>query len=681
MSGTVRSRGQHDVLIIDNYDSFTWNLVQYVAQLGPVRVLRNNAVDLDALDAQPPSHILVSPGPKGPADAGVSLAAIRRFAGRIPILGVCLGHQAINEAFGGTTVRAPVPVHGKTTRIHTDGQTIFEGLPRQFEVCRYHSLMADPTRLGAGLTVSAWTDDGVIMGLRHAELGVEGVQFHPESFRTEHGMALLRSFFERYPGPRESGSPLSAGVEPHRASADRGRAAPRAGSRPTSTTERGDPLPFGPDGFWRCVEALRREDGFVLLASTLPDTRQGRWSIAAFSPVERVVVRGCAISVFQGETTEVYTDEPLVWLEARAEEHRGEHPPSTSNLPFVGGYLGYFGYEAGRRLELCAAAPQETPDIVLGYYNQALILNHHTGEVHAFGARVPEILLLAAGPGPDPLPDAPRTPAESALSDTEYLAAIGAIHEFIRAGDVYQVNLTQRVRAPLRGDPWHAFRRLARDNAAPFAAYLNFPELTVVSASPERFVAVDGDRVETRPIKGTVARGATPDADAAALDGLRASPKDRAELTMIVDLLRNDLGRVCVPGSVAVAAFPEHESYASVHHLVATIEGTLGPGESVWSLLRAALPGGSITGAPKIRAMEIIDALEGAPRGVYTGCIGYIGADGRADLNIAIRTAIVVNDMVYVHGGGGVVIDSVPEAELAEAQLKMRRVLDAFGMG
>ncbi len=188
------------MLLLDNYDSFTYNLYQCLACIaGEVRVARNNRIDVSGIAAWTPSHLVVSPGPRGPSAAGVSLDAIRAFAGRVPILGVCLGHQCINEVFGGATVRARTPVHGKVSRIRTDGRTLFAGLPSDVEVCRYHSLAADPDRLGDGLEVSAWADDGTIMGLRHRELPVEGVQFHPESFRTEHGEAMLRGFFKSYP--------------------------------------------------------------------------------------------------------------------------------------------------------------------------------------------------------------------------------------------------------------------------------------------------------------------------------------------------------------------------------------------------------------------------------------------------------------------------------------------------
>jgi para-aminobenzoate synthetase component 1 len=217
-------------------------------------------------------------------------------------------------------------------------------------------------------------------------------------------------------------------------------------------------------------------------------------------------------------------------------------------------------------------------------------------------------------------------------------------------------------------------------NPAPFSAYLSFEGVEVLSSSPERFLHVEGRRVETRPIKGTAPRGATVDLDRASAEWLLASSKNRAELAMIIDLMRSDLGRVCETGSITVDRFPELESYASVHQLVATVRARLRRDRSIYDLLRAAFPGGSITGAPKIRAMQIIDELERARRGVYTGSIGYLGFDGTADLNIAIRTIVVANGMAHAHGGGGIVIDSDDETEYEESLLKVRNLLRALGV-
>ena len=271
--------------------------------------------------------------------------------------------------------------------------------------------------------------------------------------------------------------------------------------------------------------------------------------------------------------------------------------------------------------------------------------------------------------------------AASTFTAEAYRRAVARVREHIVAGDVYQVNLSQRFALPLAGDPFDAYLRLRCVNPAPFAAYLNFPELRVLSASPELFLRLDPStrRIETRPIKGTRPRGASPAEDARLRAELLASAKDRAENVMIVDLERNDLGRVADIGSVRVTELAAMQELPSVFHLVSTVEARLREDRDAVGLLLAAFPGGSITGAPKIRAMQIIDAIEPVARGVYTGAIGWFGYDGSLDLNIAIRTAVHVNGTAYVQAGGGIVADSDPEAEYQETLDKARALLAALG--
>jgi para-aminobenzoate synthetase component 1 len=259
-----------------------------------------------------------------------------------------------------------------------------------------------------------------------------------------------------------------------------------------------------------------------------------------------------------------------------------------------------------------------------------------------------------------------------------YSTAIARIKAYIASGDVYQVNLTQRFTAPLPCPPYALYQRLRERSPAPFAAYLSFGAVQIVSSSPERFLTVRDRHVETCPIKGTRPRSADPVEDARLATELLTSEKDRAELLMIVDLERNDLGRVCTYGSVKVEKLWQLESHPTVHHLVATVAGTLRPEVDVIDCITACFPGGSITGAPKIRAMEIIDELEPHRRHIYTGAMGYLGFDGNADLNIAIRTLTCVGGRAYYHVGGGVVWDSQPSAEYQETLDKGRAMREAL---
>jgi para-aminobenzoate synthetase component 1 len=351
----------------------------------------------------------------------------------------------------------------------------------------------------------------------------------------------------------------------------------------------------------------------------------------------------------------------------------------VGELPFAGGAMGYFAYDLGRRIERLpqrARCELDLPDMAVGLYDWAVVVEHGERRAWLVGAerdpetarRWPELLVRFRNPPPPSAlpPLAALGPVLPDLSRAQYDQAFARIQHYIREGDCYQVNLAQGFSATVAGDPWSAYRRLRRLSPAPHAAYLRLPFMEVLSSSPEQFLRVRQGEVRTRPIKGTRPRAADPRADAALAAELGASAKDRAENLMIVDLLRNDLGKVCVPGSVRVPELFRVEGYANVHHLVSTIDGRLAPGVHALDLLRAAFPGGSITGAPKLRAMQIIEELEPARRGVYCGAIGYIGHDGNMDSSIAIRTLVHRAGRVRFSAGGGIVADSQADAEYQE---------------
>ena len=380
----------------------------------------------------------------------------------------------------------------------------------------------------------------------------------------------------------------------------------------------------------------------------------------------------------------------------------GERAISAGGLPhglppFLSGGIGYLAYELGRYLEeLPGTAVDDLglPELAFCFYDRVIAADNRTGRKtvvastpagRGAGAVLEQALARiapgAGGSDTDGPPQAePGTPLEfeSGFTRGGYIEAVGRVKEYILAGDIFQANLSQRFSAPLVEPAWHLYRRLRRLNAAPFSAYLNFGGFAVASSSPERFLRVTGRHVETRPIKGTRRRSDDPKEDGRLKEELLSSLKDRAELSMIVDLLRNDIGRVCDYGSVHVTEHAVLESYATVHHLVSTVEGELHEGKDVMDLLHAAFPGGSITGAPKIRAMEIIDELEPTARSVYTGGIGYIGFDGNHDINVAIRTMIISGGRVFFQVGGGIVADSDPEDEYQETLDKGKAMFDSI---
>jgi aminodeoxychorismate synthase component I len=378
-------------------------------------------------------------------------------------------------------------------------------------------------------------------------------------------------------------------------------------------------------------------------------------------------------------TAGVVTADPL----AAIEEFVGVQP---RGLPFpLGGVIAYLGYELGRFTEPAGApAPGDGPLAILRRYDPILVYDRQRGQyelacTEAAAAHASWLARLAepAAPAWDgPLARAPLAPV---WPTARYVAAAERILAYVAAGDVYQVNLTQPFTAALVAPATALFARLARRHPVPYAAYLDLSEIQLVANSPELFLRRRGDRVETRPIKGTRPRGAHTAHDTALAAELARDPKERAEHVMIVDLERNDLGRVCLPGSVAVRSYAQVESHPTVHHLVSSVVGRLRSDVGLAALLRATFPGGSITGAPKVRAMQIIAELERAPRGAYTGAFGLLHPGGDVELVLAIRTGVVERGVLRYHAGGGVVADSRPERELAEAWLKTEAIRLALG--
>ncbi len=385
--------------------------------------------------------------------------------------------------------------------------------------------------------------------------------------------------------------------------------------------------------------------------------------------------------------------DPFTHLRRATEEFSA---PRHHRWPFTGGLIGWLGYDCRLLLEtLPDRHPRWSPlpDAYFAAYRVCALRDELTGDVEiavledpddpAANARCRELASILRrrlqGPPPEAVPSAGSNPV-SMLPKERHLAAVRRARGHIARGDVYQVNLAQRLTAPRPTDLVGFYRRLRADNPAAFGGYLPLDGAALLSVSPERFLSVDGGRVVTRPIKGTAPRDPDPERDAAAARALLASEKDRAELAMIVDVLRNDLSRVCAPGSVRVTQPITLESHPTVHHLAAEIDGQLEEGNDRVDLLRAALPGGSITGAPRIRAMELIDDLESCRRGLYCGSLGFLGYDGRMDTNILIRSAVATGDQLVFFGGGGIVADSEPAAEHAETLHKVTGFMRALGV-
>ena len=439
------------------------------------------------------------------------------------------------------------------------------------------------------------------------------------------------------------------------------------------------------------VAALAAEPGPVMLDSSAADSRYGRYSVLACRPTDIVTVRDG--DVLDADARELPGETVLEALRGALGRVRAE---GASPGPYGPGWIGFVGYEFGRYIErLPGRAGRDTllPDLHLALYEAVAVHDSVTGRwtltwldvpsagdardalrrlIDSASQVEPPASAEDASPNARPLPE-----ARSNFSPADYRRAIQRCIDYIAAGDIFQVNLSQRFTVENAPDPLALYRTLRRRNPAWYSAMMLLGESAVLSSSPELFLSVRGGRVATRPIKGTRRRTGVARADDEAAAELLASEKDNAELAMIIDLLRNDIGRVCRFGSVKVVNPRELEAHPTVYHLVGTVVGELREGVDAVDLLAATFPGGSITGAPKIRAMEIIDELEPVARSVYTGAIGYLGLDGDAEWNIAIRTVVWDRGRAHIHAGGGIVADSTPEGEYQETLDKARALLEA----
>lgn len=397
-----------------------------------------------------------------------------------------------------------------------------------------------------------------------------------------------------------------------------------------------------------------------------------RFDIVVAAPVAKIIHRRPNTEVHVNETVQQSQQDPFQVIQQWLSPHKVERVP---DIPFAGGALGYFAYDLGRsieRLPELAAEDMPVPELLVGIYDWAIVVDHHLASTklvsHArFSTQqalnVLHQQLLQARIAEDAQPFTVASDIEPNMDQVAYAQAFQQVKDYIRAGDCYQINLAQRFAVRVSGDACQAYDHFRQLSRAPFMAFLQVDDgcgapFAVLSMSPERFLQVIDQKVETRPIKGTRPRHQDAVLDAQAAEELAHSIKDRAENLMIVDLLRNDIGKVCDIGSVKVDALFKLQRFTNVHHLVSIVRGTLAPGFNAVDLLRGCFPGGSITGAPKLRAMEIIEELEPHRRGIYCGSIGYIGFDGCMDTNIAIRTAVIRHQQMAFFAGGGVVADS-----------------------
>jgi para-aminobenzoate synthetase component 1 len=459
-------------------------------------------------------------------------------------------------------------------------------------------------------------------------------------------------------------------------------------------------------------ELIKDNPYSFFLDSGMDPQRLGRYSFLGSEPFLVMSSRGSEITLVRGREHKVQHGNPFDAIGKLLEIYRLDHCPAP--IPFLGGAVGYFSYDLCHfieRLPSTAIDDLKIPESYFAFYDAVMAFDHLEGKTYLVATGFPETeegqrlrqarmrleemkdWLHAASPGQEasfaqrerfgegefqPVQENRKVLLKSNFTPEEYIKAVDRVREYIASGDVFQVNLSQRFEADLKIPPYELYKRLRMVNPAPFASYLNFQGVTIVSASPERFLKVQGDLVETRPIKGTRPRGKDPVEDERLAQELTHSTKDRAENVMIVDLERNDLGRVCRYGTVNVTELAILETFPTIFHLTSTVLGRLRRGKSNIDLLKATFPGGSITGAPKVRAMEIIDELEPTKRSVYTGSIGYLSFNEDMDINIVIRTFLIKEGKAYFQVGGGIIYDSDSEAEYMETLDKAKALILAL---
>ena len=706
-------------LIVDHYDSFTYNLFQMVAQiqgLEPI-VIAHDSPELATLNPCEYDNIILSPGPGHPENAqDFKHGATFIQHSNKPILGVCLGHQGIFSVLGGRVVPAPKPVHGCLSTIVHNQDSLFQHIPTSFQVMRYHSLICEDPAPEA-FEIIARTLDGLIMGLRHRYKPMWGVQFHPESIACEYGEQLLINFQQlteqfytqnkRTRISKPSNTSLKTGSVDNLFPVTQ-QPAERSGLQCQKTLEREKqqrwkleftPLPFFPDPATVFNNLFLPKHCAVWLDSSqiIPGLSRFSYMGAINSPLSYQLIYHAhtrTTTKIQAQTKTQYTSSIFEYLQQALHSIDIE---ASQAIPFEfhGGFIGYFGYELHQETApIMQAKIAPHPDAQWLFIDRFIVFDHQQRTCY----------LAAIAPESDmPIQQAWLQTTMEALQNLEelqpsqtkvklapgewsqsldgYVQKIHNCLDLLAAGETYEMCLTNKLHFSGSIDPWHFYLNLRHYHPAPHAAFLKLGDLYIACSSMERFLKIDAKRrIETKPIKGTMPRGRYAKEDEAFAQSLVTEEKFHSEHVMIVDLLRNDLGKICQIGTVAVQHFMQVETYATLHQLVSVIDGQLKPETSSIECIQRVFPGGSMTGAPKIRTMNLLNQLETEARGIYSGSLGYLSLNGAIDLNIIIRTAEITPEKVSMGAGGAIVALSDPKEELAEMILKTKALQKALGI-
>lgn len=651
-------------LIIDNYDSYTYNLFQLIGKVSGVEpiVIKNDELTFEEILDLEFDNVIISPGPGSPdkeKDFGVCKEVIEKLDK--PILGICLGHQGIYFYNGGKVLRAEEPMHGRQSEVAHNGKNLFAGIENNFKVTRYHSLTCENKEL-PNISIDAITKDGVVMGISHKTKPIYGLQFHPESIASEYGEKLIQNFInitrKFYEGNKLYFEIIDKNLD---------------------TSDLYQKLyTYDDKTLW--LDSSKVEEGLSRF-SIFGLQSEKRGHILKHNVDDKIVEK----IYLSSNKIETYNEDIFNFLKKnRVKWTYNEELPFDFQL----GYIGYFGYELKKDTENVKnnhAYPY--PDSYLKYCDRGIVYDHKEKKAYILSynddtswiENIKKIIEdnLEINKEEKTKKDFPKL--KFVKDKKTYIDDIKKIKELICAGETYEVCLTNRLDIFDKIDGKKYYMELREKSPGQYSAFLPFENLKIASSSMERFLKVDKNKiVSTKPIKGTIKRGESQEEDRKLIEELRSEEKTKSENLMIVDLLRNDLGKFCEIGSVNVPKLMDVETYKTLHQLVTTVSGKIRDDVDIIDVLEKTFPGGSMTGAPKKRTLEIIDELETYPRGVYSGTIGYISNNSTMDFNIVIRTALIEEDKASIGVGGAIILLSDDEEEFDEIVLKAKGSLLAL---
>lgn len=693
-------------LIIDNFDSFTYNIYHLLAEVNGINplVITNNQLSWQEINELNVDNIILSPGsgsPENIADFGVCGDVLLKA--NIPVLGICLGHQGLGYFYGAKIKRSIEPFHGRISDIYHQQNPLFSNIPSPFKVVRYHSLIIDYP-LPSDLEVIATTKDNLIMGIRHKFKPFWGVQFHPESIGSQYGKELLINFYNLTQSYHNSNK-IHQGLKPllQTDSKSVNDSSVNSDNCQEKTLNKeykiySKKLDIFEDSAQVFEQIYSQSSHSFWLDSSMVEEGLSRFSYMGDTQGENSFlieynVNKQEIKVTKHNEIKIFKGDIFTFLDNILNEYKYDNQDLPFN--FNGGLIGYFGYELKA---LCGYENKHQscfPDAQFIFVDRAIIFDHICQDIYLiFLDKINheikankwfndiETKLKSSGEKNIIIDNKNNKKSQNysyrlSRDNAQYLENIESCLEKIRQGESYEICLTNHLYLSSIKEPLNYYLQLRKTNPTPYSAFFKWQEMTIVCSSPERFLLLDKDGIlESKPIKGTIKRGVTKKEDIELKNALKLSEKEQAENLMIVDLLRHDLGRVCEVGSVTVPKLMSIETYHTLHQMVSTVKGKIKQGVNAIDCIKSCFPGGSMTGAPKKKTLEIIDELETQARGIYSGSIGFLALNGTMELNIVIRTAIITPKKSSIGVGGAITILSEKEKEFDEIILKAQALLE-----